>query len=294
MAHQHRFVVAERWSEGPDNRNWDDYDKTYGRELDGSLFTAGEGYVGPGANTGLPFWRAPFRQQFDGRVPVFTDEQLRTYRESARAFWEHMSAKGWSGRRFFAYIVDEPGVIDARAAENLKRLQDALDAGAGPGKVNLMWTSHTNPATLAKDPLTDLRGIIRWWSPNGQACDPRFLSDRVKAGETVWFYHHGHPANGVHAVNATGVELRTWGTICWRYGLSGSFWWAVDLSDRQDPLTKAIYNPRETRWGNGVMFYSGARLPDIGFPAVDGPLALAGVDTGGLGSYSEATAADPP
>ena len=74
-------------------------------------------------------------------------------------------------------------------------------------------------------------------------------------------------------MNATGVELRTWGTICWRYGLSGSFWWAVDLSDRQNPMTKAIYNPRETRWGNGVMFYSGARLPDIGFPAMDGPLS---------------------
>ena len=67
--------------------------------------------------------------------------------------------------------------------------------------------------------------------------------------------------------------LRTWGTICWRYGLSGSFWWAVDLSDRTDPLSKPIYNPRETRWGNGVLFYSGARLPDIGFPAIDGPLS---------------------
>ena len=273
MAHQHRFVVAERWSEGPNDRNWGDYDKTYGRELDGSLFTAAEGYVGPGANTGLPFWRAPFRQQYDGRVPALTDEQLNNYTQAARAFQEHMSAKGWSGRRFFAYIVDEPGIIDARAAANLRKLQEALDAGAGPGKISLMWTSHTNPATLGKDPLTDLRGIIRWWSPNGQACDPRFLTDRVKAGETVWFYHHGHPANGVHAVNATGVELRTWGTICWRYGLSGSFWWAVDLSDRQDPMNKAIYNPRETRWGNGVMFYSGARLPDIGFPKIDGPVS---------------------
>lgn len=95
----------------------------------------------------------------------------------------------------------------------------------------------------------------------------------MKLGETVWFYHHGYPCNGVQAVNATGIDLRTWGTICWRYGLNGSLWWAVDLSDKQHPMTKAIYNPRETRWGNGVLFYSGARLPDIGFPAVDGPLS---------------------
>jgi len=280
MAHQHRFVVSERWGQGPDYRHWDDYDKTYGHELDGSLFTSAEGYFGPGENVGLPFWNAPFHQEFDGRVPVFTAEQLLRYTNVARDFWDHLSAKGWDvlgaglpARRFFAYIIDEPGVVDARAAANLRKLQAALDEGAGKGRINLMWTSHTNPATLAKDPATDLRGIIRWWSPNGQGCDPRFLSERVKEGETVWFYHHGHPANGVHAVNATGVELRTWGNICWRYGLSGSFWWAVDLGDRNDPMNKAIYNPREDRWGNGVMFYSGARLPDIGFSAIDGPLS---------------------
>jgi hypothetical protein len=273
MAHQHRFVVAERAGQGPDDGNWNDYDKTYGRELDGSLFTSKEGYAGPGENTGLPFWKAPFPQKYDSRVPSFTEEQLRQYGHAAQVFWDHMSSRGWDGRRFFAYIIDEPGVVDAPAAENLRKLQTALDGGAGPGKIDLMWTSHTNPATLAKDPRTDLRGIVRWWSPNGEACDPRILSDRVKAGETVWFYHHGHPCNGVHAVNASGVELRTWGTICWRYGLSGSFWWAVDLGDLQDPMTKPIYTPGETRWGNGVLFYSGARLPDIGFPQIDGPLS---------------------
>ena len=158
-------------------------------------------------------------------------------------------------------------VSSTRAVENLMKLQAAL------GRIDLMWTSHQNPATLARDAATDLRGIIRWWSPNGLAADARFLAERVKAGETAWFYHHGHPATGVHAVNATGVELRTWGTICWRYGLTGTFWWAVDLSDQTDPMNKPIYNPRETRWGNGVLFYSGARLPDIGFPAIDGPLS---------------------
>ena len=48
---------------------------------------------------------------------------------------------------------------------------------------------------------------------------------------------------------------------------------AVDLSDRTDPLRKPIYSPRETRGGNGVLFYSCARLPDIGFSAIDGPLS---------------------
>lgn len=273
MAHQHRFVVMERWGVGPDERDWDGYDKTYGHELDGSLFTAREGYFGPGENTGVSFWKSIFRQQYDGRVPSFTEQQLEGYASLARQFWEHITSRSWGKRRFFAYIVDEPGRIDPLAADNLRKLAHALDAGAGNGHIALMWTSHTNPALLAENPATDLRGIIRWWAPNGQACDPVFLAPRVRLGETVWFYHHGHPANGVHAVNASGIELRTWGNICWRYKLSGSFWWAVDLSDRSDPMNKPIYNPRESRWGNGVLFYCGARLPDIGFPAIDGPVS---------------------
>jgi hypothetical protein len=27
------------------------------------------------------------------------------------------------------------------------------------------------------------------------------------------------------------------------------------------------------RWGNGVLFYPGVRLPDVGLPAIDGPLS---------------------
>jgi hypothetical protein len=34
MAHQHRFVVMERRGIGPDERNWHDYDETYGMILD--------------------------------------------------------------------------------------------------------------------------------------------------------------------------------------------------------------------------------------------------------------------
>jgi hypothetical protein len=273
MAHQHRFVVMERRNEGPDERNWRDYDKTYGTILDGTLFTRQRGYAGPGEKTGVPFWRAPFEQAFDGRVPKFTPEQLRDYAEGSRAYWEHLVAHHWDRKRIFAYIVDEGGRMLPEKVANMKSLQDALDAGAGKGHINLIWTSHTDPATLASDPATDLRGIVRWWAPNGRACNARFLPPRVKLGEVVWFYHHGHPCVGVHAVNASGVELRTWGTICWRYKLTGSFWWAMDLTDAKDPMNVLVYDRKDSRYGNGVLFYSGARLPDIGVSAIDGPVS---------------------
>ncbi len=272
MAHQHRFVISERNGAGPSPENWNVYDKTYGSVLDGTCFTPEQGYTGPGQGTGVAFWRTPFAQSYDSKVPDFDDAKLKDYTDRAREFWEHCRKNKWENRRFFAYIIDEAG-SDARSKNSNKKLQEALDQGAGANHINLMWTSHTDPATFANDPARDLRGVIRWWSPNGGACDPGFLQPRVAAGETAWFYHDGHPSVGVHGVNATGVELRTWGTICWRYKLSGSYWWAMDLGDADHPLQRPCYKNGETRWGNGVLFYPGARLMDVGLPNIDGPLS---------------------
>jgi len=269
-AHAHRMVVQERDGAGPDFGT-SDWDAFYGPVLDGSLFSEARGYAGPGLGTGVPFFRAPLAQAYDGHAPDFDASELEAYTRLAAAFGRHVRERGWTKARFFAYVVDE-APTDARTRENERRLQAALDAGTAPGGLPLLWVSHQNPATLASDPSRDRRGLTRWWVPNGGACDPDFLKPRIAAGETVWFYHHGHPAIGVHGVNATGVELRTWGTISWRYGLHGSFVWAVDFGDPERPLERPNYKKGETRWGNGVLFYPGARLPDIGLPPIDGPL----------------------
>ncbi len=174
MAHQHRFVITERDGAGPSPEDWNVYDKTYGSLLNGTCFTPEQGYAGPGQGTGVAFWRAPFAQAYDSKVPDFDDEKLKNYTNRARVFWEHCVQNKWENRRFFAYIIDEAG-SDARSKIGNQKLQEALDHGAGANHINLMWTSHTDAATFANDPARDLRGVIRWWSPNGGACDPGFL-----------------------------------------------------------------------------------------------------------------------
>ena len=273
MAHQHRFVVLER----EDAVNiWPDtnaYVRTYGTVLDGTLFTKAEGYYGPGEGAGPAFWRAPYVQAFNGEVPRFTDIQLQRYADTASRFWAFFKQRGWDKKRCVAFITDE-WKISAQAVADERRLQEAIDAGAGgPGRISLIWPSHTDAATLTADPALDLRGIVRWWAPNGSACNPAFYAERMKAGETVWFYHSGHPCIGVHCVNASGIELRTWGTICWRYGITGSWWWAMDYPNPAAPYAKPQYKDGDTRWGNGVAFYPGARLKDVGLPNIDGPVA---------------------
>src|SRR5262249_56283862 len=118
-----------------------------------------------GGGTGGPFWPAPFEQKYGLEVPDLTPAQLSEYTAAARTFWERCRANGWDTKRFFAYVVDEAGV-DARTVDVYRRLQAAIDAGAGPGRIHLMWTSHASPAAFAADPRTDLRGVIRWWAPN--------------------------------------------------------------------------------------------------------------------------------
>ena len=168
------------WKPGPSIRNLADWLKAYTPVLDGSLFTEKEGYHGPGQNTGVPFFKAPFAQAYDSKVPDWTDAQLRDYADSMKNFWDIVVQHRWDKRRWCAYIVDEVQQ-DARGLANFRKLQDALDAGSDR-HVALIWTSHTDPSALIGDPATDVRTLVRWWSPNGDACNPAFLAPRHRAG----------------------------------------------------------------------------------------------------------------
>ena len=271
MAHQHRFVISERVGAGPWIHTLDDWARAYTPILNGSLFTAQEGYHGPGQGTGDAFCKVPFVEAYDGKVPDWTEAQLRSYADDMKRFWEMVVQHKWDRLRWCTYIVDEVQQ-DARGLRNFRRLQEALDAGSDR-HVPLIWTSHTDPSALIGDPATDVRTFVRWWAPNGHACNPGFLAAQAARGDTTWFYHSGHPAIGVHGVNATGIDLRTWGVICWRYKIGGSFWWAMDLGNPDKPLAIPTYKDGDSRWGNGVLFYPGARLSDVGLPNIDGPLS---------------------
>jgi hypothetical protein len=172
----------------------------------------------------------------------------------------------------FAKETEQGGYV-RMCHEQMRLLQEALDEGAGKGRISLIWTSHTDPAAFASDPATDLAPFIHWWAPNGNAANPSYLAKMAARGDTVWFYHAGHPGIGVHTVNASGVEILSWPMIDWRYGLRGSFWWAMNYWDKQDPLRVAQYKEGEDRWGNGILFYPGMMLHTIGVKDIAGPLS---------------------
>lgn len=260
--------------------------------LKGTLFTADEGYFGPCAGQGPSFFPAPFIEMFygagatnhylDQRHGHIELERLNTTRNNAAAFWREVEANGWQNVRFFAYIFDEvdgPGdtglnpvplssIVVSHGA--MQTIQRTLDEGARGRRIHLVWTSHADPDRWINTGA-DLRDIIDWWVPNGHALNTnffKFIAD--KPAQTVWFYHSGRPAVGNHTINQTGIDLRLWGLLCRRYHVNGSFWWSMmNFPGRFDipgfnPYEHPVYNAKDTRWGNGVLFYPGMRLTMTG------------------------------
>ncbi len=298
MAHRHRMVFVERTGQvqgpspenpEPDPQAWEGFDQTWGPALTGDLFRAQNGYVGPGEGVPVSVWRTPWPQPWNGHLDESLDPQtINYYEDLARVFTDHAREQGWIQTRFFAYLFDEVDGptdeeakegADAQRASYVKRVhhdmdlvQQALDRGSKPMNIDLLWTSHAKPSMWTEDPALDLRGKVRLWSPNASAADPAFFEERVKAGERVWFYHAGHPSVGIHAINASGVELRSWGVLAARYGLQGNFMWALNLGDPDEPYKMPSYKAGDDRFGNGTLVYPGAQLEDIGHVPSAGPV----------------------
>jgi len=286
LAHQHRLVFFERTPDKPSGEQWPEYIDTFGPALTGELFTDAYGYSGTGKNTPVSVWRTPWPQEYNIVLDAPLDaDALHRYTELAGEWALLASAEQWTDTEFFAYIFDEvdgpqsgPQEKKARRAyltmvhTEMQRLQHAIDTGSPTLPIDLLWTSHANPANWAGDPELDLTNIIRRWSPNASAADPSFLHARATAGDKAWFYHSGHPAVGAHSINVSGIEMRTWGVIAARYGLHGNFMWAVNLGSDERPFAEPSYKPEDDRFGNGVLVYPGNQLERIGFRNAPGPI----------------------
>ena len=283
--------------------NFEEWNKYYGQILDGSLFTPENGYVGPGVKTPPSFFIAPFAEGSltgggtnmtkyldagSGNISNLSVADKQYYTECAKAFWDNLKSKGWDKTRVFAYIFDEcdgPKDVGEKAGDPrtqtdkihglMKEVQDAMDAGAGKDHINLLWTSHTPPSVWKGSPA-DLSDTIRWWSPNAGALDVDFFNElrQRKTNENVWFYHHGQPNIGNHIVNQTGIDLMTWGLMCWKYKINGSFWWSMMLFkvSRNRPYDFPLYKDADDRWGNGNLFYPAQKLGALNFKDFEGPI----------------------
>ncbi|MFK8067224.1 MAG: glycoside hydrolase domain-containing protein [Gammaproteobacteria bacterium] len=289
MAHRHRMVFIERLSVKQD-QSWQEYNKIYDPILNGSLFTEQYGYVGPGINTPVSIWRTPWPQNYNARVakPI-ADQKIVSYEHLAKSWLKNIEKKKWDQTDFFAYIFDEvDGATDEdelgdvgddyieMVHQQMDRVQKAIDKGMQESKnnksIDLIWTSHTDPQTWEGIDNEDLKDVIRLWSPSANSANVDYLTKRKSEGNKIWFYHSGHPAVGIHSINTSGIEMRTWGVITAKYNFDGHFMWALNLSDQEQPFRYPSYKKDDDRFGNGTMVYAGNKLDTIGIESNPGPI----------------------
>jgi len=286
LAHQHRMVFIERVPDLLSDEQLNSYADTIEPAMTGELFDPSSGYTGPGANTPVSIWRTPWPQTINAdNTQGVSERDITQYETLARTWNDLVIDRQWPEKDYYAYVFDEvdgptnTGLSSetrdqyiTRVHTQMAQVQDSIDAGADTIPIDLIWTSHSNPAIWQDKPLQDLSGIIRLWAPNAGAADVPFLQNRIEFGDKAWFYHNGHPAIGAHSINASGIEMRTWGVIGARYGFQGQFMWAVNLGNNDLPFNDPQYTPDEDRAGNGVMVYPGNQLDKIGYEKSPGPL----------------------
>ena len=286
LAHQHRMVFIERLPDLLTAEELEIYADIIQPAITGELFSAENGYVGPGANTPVTLWKTPWPQTIDGvTYSGISDNEIQRFDGLAYIWDKLVERRGWTDTDYFAYVFDEVdgpnnnGDGSLSRDEYLKvvhdqiaRVQSAIDNGSESTNIDLIWTSHSNPSQWRGDPDLDLTDIIRLWAPNASAADTEFLKERIDAGEKAWFYHSGHPAIGAHSINVSGIEMRTWGVVGARYGFQGQFMWAVNLGNDEFPYRDPQFNVNEDRAGNGVMVYPGNQLDKIGYEKSPGPV----------------------
>lgn len=286
IAHQHRTVFFERVVTDSTQPEWPAYQQIVEPILSGDLFTKEEGYLGPGENTPVSVWRTPWQQEINiEHTQRITKDDLNKLERDAASWRDFIVSIDAKNTDYFAYIFDEVDGPDdtmepdervryiTDVHDDMDAVQQAIDEGAGTDlRIDLLWTSHSNPSQWQDNPALDLTGKIRLWAPNASAADVPFLQERQADGNKIWFYHSGHPAIGVHSINASGIEMRTWGVVGAKYGFDGQFKWAVNLGSNERPFAEPSYKPDDDRFGNGVFVYPGNQLPKIGYPATPGPI----------------------
>ncbi len=277
MAHEHRFAtqVMEqepelRWDEATGallGEDWSGFDADYGPMLDGSLFPDATpprlfkvgGFIAWGAEPGK-------RPHFGGdqrRDTTPTAAHRRAVTEYAAAAARHFDAKGWTAPERFMYMLDEPPLAERPGLAGLVRGYGEAIHAAGAGVRHLV--------TMGPHESAGARGFVDIWAAWGAGYRPAEMRARQALGERAWFYQQHEPFVGGHSLNDEGLALRTWGWIARRYGVDAVFLWVGNFWN-EDPY-RVARNWSDGQLGNGALFYPGAMLPSLGFPALAGPVS---------------------
>lgn len=268
LAHRHRISLidgSERSVAQSDGNPMDQPHSQWLPRLDGSLFTAVNGYDGPGVNVGNGIYSigtyGSWSWQGEGETA------MRNHSDR----WVDWFAANAPETEYFLYLIDE--------SDNFPQIQQWarwINDNPGPGKS--LMSMATMPMPPAKVNTPDLDIPTSWFNV-GKTDEWQNAVDHFEntPDKRVYFYNSNRPASGSFAIEEDGVALRelTWGQ--YKMGIDRWFYWESTYYNNFQGNTGQTNVFRtahtfgnfeevdpvigETGWnylnGDGVLFYPG-------------------------------------
>ena len=286
LAHRHKISLI-----GADGGTIARMDDGWTARLDGSLFTAANGYDGPGAGVGNNVYSIGTYGSWASMWDPDSEAEMRSHTDAWVNWFDAQSFA--TPTDTFLYLTDES---DDYAQQEL--WAQWMDNNPGPGSRLLSFATISLPEAQAHVPSLDIPcspaglGITAAW----QAAADQVLAD---PGKRLFAYNGFRPATACFMTEDDGVALRSlpWGQ--YKKGIQRWFYWestyyvnfqAYGYSDPraranlfQQAQTFGMFSSTdavqgETGWnysnGDGVLFYPGT---DVLYPAdsygLAGPIA---------------------
>jgi len=253
----------------------------------GQLFTAANGYDGPGVGTPVGVYAVGLYENWPWR------------NGSEAEMWQHTNNwVNWfdanaPGNQTFLYLADEPAYSTAPTLEMWSRW---MNENPGPG--NRMYSMSTLDMVAASI-LTPSLDVAASHAQIGSCplipiCDAtavtQGVANSVKStpGKQLWGYNDGRPGVGTLDTEDDGTAPRTLPWAQYKKGIDAWYYWQANLSGTGNRFQNAVtwgtqsyydaylgmYGSNGTTNGNGLLVYPGTDVMNQSDSyGVDGPFA---------------------
>lgn len=223
--------------------DWQSWADRVGPYVDGSAFTAAEGYRGPRAGLPTTRWVLPLTDWWPDEAKDRLPSNPERWSRTLKAWEDFVEDKGWFDLPhattwiLFVNSLDEPH--DPETIETLAKYGPLIEAANLDDRARVLFRVDGNFGQKIEGyddermaevlgPVTDL------WNVHGAPYTipwPRLVKLRREQGDRIMAYFSntsGEPALPPTVIDAPVVGLRGWGWIVRRYALEGLLNWEID------------------------------------------------------------------
>jgi len=280
IARRHKISLIDS-NRGSDAWPHDAPRPAWNSRLDGSLFTAENGYDGPGIGLGNNVYSIGTYGTWSWQGG---DEATMWERTDNWASWFHDNSPE---TEIFLYLIDESSDY-----EQTNTWASWMDSNPGIGSTIPSFATASLPSAMHHMPNLD---IAAGWMATGITDQWQSAADYLNAtpGKSAYMYNGKRPAAGSFAIEDDGVSLRQLPWAQYKKNISRWFYWESTYynnfqggTGQTDVFNSAFtfgtntgFNPviGETGWnysnGDGVLFYPGTDtvFPDSSY-GIKGPI----------------------